>query len=208
MQHTVFQFVVHCRHQGVVVEHEVARDGVNRCIDVSAQHGTDGHAVAHVNTHHLRVEQMEQGDVPAERIGKSFEPLGGHTVVGQVCVAHVVVEAVHIFGDGLVGRSKAGIGAVGREDLVVADACENIVEVTELIFTILQVILNGLARKRVQVRLVYLLTTATEEPCHDGNHGGQQHPAEELSGILLVHDCEKLLFLGRIFLLEHRILLQ
>ena len=166
MQHTVLQFVVHTCNQRVVVEQDLARDGIDGRINISSEHRVDGHAIAHVYAHDFRIEQVEKGYVGTKRIGESFQATAGHAVMGQISIAHVVVEAVNIGCDGLVGRRKARVGAIGRKNLIIADARENIVEVAVLVFAVHQIVFNGLTCKRVQVRLVYFLATADKSHEH------------------------------------------
>ena len=117
---------------------------------------------------------MEQDDVGAERVGEAFQSGAGHAVVGQSVFAHVVVKAIDVGCHGIVGRRKTGVCAVGRENLVVADTLENVVEVTELVGTIGDVVLDGLTREGVEVRIVDFLPTTVQPDHHDCGHDEEE----------------------------------
>ena len=163
VQHAVLQLIVHAGDEGIAVDNGCTRDGVDGRVDVASEHGAQRHAVAHVHTHDLGRQQVEEGDVVAERVGESFQTGSRHTVVRVLRVHGVVIQAVQVCSNSVVVGSEAGIHAIGRQNLVVTNALQDIVETAKLVLTVGQIVFDGLACKRVQVRLVDVFLTTREE---------------------------------------------
>jgi hypothetical protein len=86
-----------------------------------------------------------------------------YAIVGQILVSRVVIKAVNIGLNSLIVRSETRIGAISRQDFVVVNPFQNIVETTELLTTIFQIIFDGLTRKSIEVRLINILFTGIED---------------------------------------------
>ena len=82
--------------------------------------------------------------------------------MGNFYVDWVVVKTVKILLYSLVGGCEAGIGAVGRKDLVVANTRQDIVEAAELLAAVYEIVLDSLAREGVEVGLINVFLTTSE----------------------------------------------
>ena len=107
---------------------------------------------------------MEESDVLTERVSKAFQPRLLHAVVRQIGVERVIIEAVKIDIHSIVCRSEAGIGAVCRQDLVIAYAFQYVVKAAELLAAVGKIVLNGLTRESIEVRLVDVLFAGSKGP--------------------------------------------
>ena len=69
----------------------------------------------------------------------------------QLLIADIVVEAVNIAFNSLIVRCEACISTIGRQDFIVAYALQDIVEATELIVSIGEIVLNRFTRECIEV---------------------------------------------------------
>ena len=94
---------------------------------------------------------MEEGDVLTKGVSKTFQATLSHTIVGQILIGLVIVKAVDIGRHSFIARCKAGVRSISRQNLVITDSSQYVVETTELFVVARQETLNRLTCKRIKV---------------------------------------------------------
>ena len=163
MQNTVLQFIIHAGNERVAVDDSRTRNRVNRRVNVATKHCAQCHAVAHVDTHHLSWQEVEECDIVTQRVGQALKAGTCHAIVWILRVCRVIIKTVDVLHDGVVIRCEARIHAISRQNLIVSYSLQDVVEVAKLVFTVGKVVLDGLTCKRIQVRLIDVLLTTREQ---------------------------------------------
>ena len=92
----------------------------------------------------------------------------------EVYVDGVVIQTVDVGLNGIVIRSKAGVGAIGGQNLVVANSRQDVIEAAEAVATVHQIVLNRLTRKRIKVRFVNVFLTGSDDAKGGSNAATEQ----------------------------------
>ena len=106
---------------------------------------------------------MEECDILTQRVGQALKAGTCHAIVRILRVCWVIIKTVDILHDGIVIGCETRVHAISRQNLIVSNSLQDVVEVAKLVFTVGKVVLNGLTCKSIQVRLVDVLLTTREQ---------------------------------------------